>query len=307
MRERDHDLISPRCTLKKVDDRWPDVEVQYSCGPCGGGVELLVGAGGEEEQFEEANEDDKAAVCGDVVELEDAEEDCAAGNAAPDPGAPSAEDIENHRIDHPPYICWCEHCVRGRGVGDQHRAGAAGSIPIRSFDYLLVTTKAIRRRDELTTADGDVLLKILVVKDSFSTCIMAHVVRAKGADTDGYVAEKLRRDVLWLGYSRIIMRSDNEPAIVKLPNEALTVCKVDLMQVGEPHPAPYDSKGNGSIENAIKLVQGMLRTTKDCLEARIQRRIPTDHPVMAWLTRHESWLLTIKARGSDGRTAYERN
>ena len=38
----------------------------------------------------------------------------------------------------------------------------------------------------------------------------------------------------------------------------------------------------------------------------MQRRIPVDHPVMAWLVKHAAWLLTIRVRGRDGRTAYER-
>ena len=46
---------------------------------------------------------------GQVVELE--EEDCAPTNVARGPGRPSAEDVEEHRVDHYPYRCWCEHCV----------------------------------------------------------------------------------------------------------------------------------------------------------------------------------------------------
>ena len=71
---------------------------------------------------EELNEPEKD---GDVMELSDTEEDSAPRIVAPDPGAPTDQEIEDHRIDHIPYRCWCDHCVRGRGTGEQHRGGRA--------------------------------------------------------------------------------------------------------------------------------------------------------------------------------------
>ena len=29
------------------------------------------------------------------------------------------EEVAETRIDHLPYRCWCEHCARGRGTGEQ--------------------------------------------------------------------------------------------------------------------------------------------------------------------------------------------
>ena len=49
----------------------------------------------------------------------------------------------------------------------------------------------------------------------------------------------------------------------------------------------------------------MIRTIKDCLESRIQQRIPAEHAVMSWMTQHAAWILTTRARSSDGKTAYE--
>lgn len=267
----------------------------------------LKAAGEEEDSIDEGKYDDGADVQGEgeVVELEDAEEECAARRVAADPGAPTAEEVEEHEVDHLPYRCWCEACVRGRGTGDQHRAGPESRVPVISFDYLLVTKAGVKLRGE--AQPGEVLLKILVVKDSMSKAISAHAVSCKGIGADGYAVEKLKRDILWLGYSRVTLRSDNEPAIVALLQEVLRGLKVQVVdQVGESHPAAYDSKGNGSVENAVRLVQGLLRTVKYCLEVRFKRRIPAEHPVMAWLVKHVAWLLTVRSRGTDGKTAYER-
>ena len=50
----------------------------------------------------------------------------------------------------------------------------------------------------------------------------------------------------------------------------------------------------------------MLRTVKLCLEARIQKRIPDDHPLMTWMVEHAAWLSTVCKRGEDGKTAFQR-
>ena len=41
-------------------------------------------------------------------------------------------------------------------------------------------------------------------------------------DMDCYAVERLARDVQWLGHTRVIIKSDNEKAILKLLTE---VCK----------------------------------------------------------------------------------
>ena len=144
-----------------------------------------------------------------VLKEDEDEEECAPVRLAPEPGEPTAEEIEQHRTTHLPYRTWCEECVMGRGSGEQHRSGPAGTIPVVACDYLLVTRHGILRREELAGSSADILMKILVVKDTQSKFIGAHVVPAKGLGEDRYAAEKIRRDVLWLGYSRIVLKSDN--------------------------------------------------------------------------------------------------
>ena len=197
---------------------------------------------------------------GETIELraEDEEEDCAPIRLAPEPGEPTTEEVESHRATHLPYRSWCEDCVMGRGSGEQHRAGKAGSVPVIACDYLLVTRSGILRKDELGEGSHEIILKILVVKDSKSKFVGAHVVPVKGLGEDRYAAEKVRRDVTWLGYSRVILKSDNEPAIVAVTREVLKGLRVEVLeQAASAVPPAYDSKANGSVENAVKLVQGL--------------------------------------------------
>ena len=104
---------------------------------------------------------------------EDEVEDSPPRNVAPDPGAPTQEEIDEHNIDHVPFRCWCEHCVRGRGLGEQHRAGPCSAVAIVAFDYLFITRGGVKTRKELGGAE--ILLKILVVKDSKGKSIWAYI------------------------------------------------------------------------------------------------------------------------------------
>ncbi len=258
-------------------------------------------------------EDDIPADVGDeeIIELDEEEQDCEPKFSAPDPGCPTQKQIELHREDHTPYRCWCEHCVKGRGVGEHHTSSPESTVPIVSFDYLIVTRRwtVVHRNGagKHEVPERDILLKILVVKDSFSRAIFAHVVPQKGVGEHRFAADRLRNDILWMGHRRVLLRCDNEPAIKKLLVETLKEFNVSAMdQVAEKSPAPHDSKGNGSIENAIRQVQGLLRTMKSCLEERLQCRIPSNHAVMWWLVEHVAWTLTTRHRGTDGKAAYER-
>ena len=72
-------------------------------------------------------------------------------------------------------------------------------------------------------------------------------------------------DVLWLGFANFILKSDNEPAILKLLKEALSTLKVSgVDQVAEEHSPPYESQADGSVENNLKLVKARMRTPNLC-------------------------------------------
>ena len=178
-------------------------------------------------------EGDAEAGAGEPMVLKDDEdeEECAPVRKMPDPGAPTAEEVESHRTTHLPYRSWCEDCVQGRGTGEQHRSGPAGRVPVIACDYLIVTRRGVFQREEIAAGDqGDILMKILVVKDASSKFIGAHLVPQKGLGEDRYAAENIRRDILWLGYSRIILKSDNEPAIVAVTKEVLKTLKVEVLE-----------------------------------------------------------------------------
>ena len=69
---------------------------------------------------------------------------------------------------------------------------------------------------------------------------------------------------------------------------------------------PGESKSNGVAERAVQQIEDHLRTLKSAYEARLDARVPMNHPVMHWMVGHASHLLSKYMIGPDGRTGYGR-
>ena len=64
-------------------------------------------------------------------------------------------------------------------------------------------------------------IKVLVVRDNRSKAVFAHTVPVQGADEGGFAVKAIVDDVVWLGYTKLVLKTDNEPAILKLLQESL--------------------------------------------------------------------------------------
>ena len=107
-----------------------------------------------------------------------------------------------------------------------------------------------------------------------------------------------------LGYKRILMKSDNEPAIKRL-KERVSECLTGVECV--PKEAPVgDSRANGSAENAVKQVKGQSTTLKTSTEDRYSCKIDAKSCLLAWIPRLCANLMTRFKRHTDGRTAIQR-
>jgi len=106
-------------------------------------------------------------------------------------------------------------------------------------------------------------VRVLVAKCFRQPCVFAHVVPQKGVDPDSSAVERLVKDLEWLGRTRIILRSNDEPAIHKLLTETLKSLRVEgFTQAAESHPPIYGPSSNGAIEVACESDGGMLRALK---------------------------------------------
>ena len=215
--------------------------------------------------------------------------------AARDPGCPTVKEVEDHRSrGHLPYRTWCKWCNLGRGRGLQHRKSPGSRIPIVGLDYFFITEGGVKKKEELGLAEGEAgkneledarhkgdIVKCIVVRCSSTKVVLAHVVPCKGPDEDGIVTNSVVEDIHWLGHTKVIVKADGEPAIQALVEQVLRAGRVDckdLDQMTKENPAAYDSQSSGSTEVGVRMVRGLFRTVKLCLEARLGKLIPCVPP-----------------------------
>ena len=271
------------------------------------------GEDGAEEAWHEIKDDKE------VIETDEVDKIPVANS----PVKPNAAEVEEHRVTHLPYRCWCRECVMGRGVGS-HRGmhkGRVHEIPRVGVDYFFVTDAGVWRRKELKyglTEEGDkelredrkrgVVMKGILIRCHETRCVFAHVVPCKGPDEDSYVVDLITSAVAWLGHTRVILKSDNEVALLAVVKRALEAikCKVDVSMASSEQSAPYDSQSNGGTEVGVRALRGLVRTVKLCTERRIGREIPPNHPMIAWIIEHAAVLLNACCVGEDGKTGWSR-
>ena len=106
----------------------------------------------------------------------------------------------------------------------------------------------------------------------------------------------------------MLLKCDNENAIKAVVTDVCELLKKEdgVERVSMEHSPPHDSQGNGGTEIGIKLVRGVFRTLRSCLQHRVGRTLPMHHPLTPWMLEHSAVLLDAVNRGTDGLTAWAR-
>ena len=110
-------------------------------------------------------------------------------------------------------------------------------------------------------------------------------------------------DCATLDTAGALIKTDSEPVILSFREEMMRRLEVGAIPV---ESASHESESNGSVENGVKLCQGMLRVHSLALERKLKGNIPSQHPVMTWLVECVADIVTKYMLGVDGRTCYER-
>ena len=69
---------------------------------------------------------------------------------------------------------------------------------------------------------------------------------------------------------------------------------------------PGESQSNGLAERSVGVFEDQFRTLKHALELRLKHRLPSAHPVTAWLVEHTAFVLNKYSLDAHGKTAYGR-
>ena len=138
---------------------------------------------------------------GEEIQASTEEEQAEAVASLPTPEKPTLSEYLDHCTTHFPYRSWCRHCVEGRGREFGHGCQPQGEsrTPVVSFDYAFLSDEGEILDAAGFEAAGEGAVKILVIRDSRSKSLFAHVVPSKGIDEKGFSVNALVEDVKWLG------------------------------------------------------------------------------------------------------------
>ena len=126
-------------------------------------------------------------------------------------------------------------------------------------------------------------------------------MKNKGADEK--LCKRIVEDIDNMGYSQIVLKGDQEPALSRL----IEVVKGSWNGNAALETSPVrESESNGAVERAIRVWEGQVQMIKDALESKLQCEFPRDHPVMTWLVECATTLLRRCLVGVHGRTPHEK-
>ena len=270
--------------------------------------------------LEEEELDPKSVVVDDViagdgmVTLDESGPGAIQPKQIPGPKEMTRSERERHfAAGHLPYDPRCEICTSCKRPNLPHFKSheSERTIPLLVGDYGFV--KDSSDEDNVT---------VLVLKLFPFKLVFACVVPSKGSDP--LVVARLCRFIMECGLLHFAYRSDREPAIVSLIQDACAMAgrngvhvhavedeaiepEVERARIAVPeHSHPGESQSNGLAESSIKELVDEVRTLKMSTEFRLKGRLPNHHAVMAWLVEHAAYMLNRCSLGTDGRTAYGR-
>ena len=201
--------------------------------------------------------------------------------------------MEEHCLTHLPFRNWCQHCVRGAGRTADHRVHVRDDgLPELHLDYCFLGS------------EGSAKETVLVVRERPHRMTMSTVVPMKGASL-GWTVRRTLAFIKEIGLegSTIVLKSDQEPAIVSLVGE---IARRREAKTFPEHSPVSSSQSNGYIERAVQSVSNQVRVMLDALESRVGQPCKSGvNATLAWLVEYASVLWNRYAVSADGKTAYE--
>ena len=178
------------------------------------------------------------------------------------PDIPSAKEVEEHySANHVPFRNWCNACVMGKCVNNPHyrqHKTEEDRVSTVSIDYAFMHSGL-----ETEEYEED-LTPIIVMVDRNTKKIFANVVPNKGVNP--YAVKTVVQNLETLGYKKLNLKCDQEPAIIALRNAVKAESTIDIV----PEEVPVgESQANGEVEQAINRVKAQVRTMRLSLQEHI--------------------------------------
>ena len=200
--------------------------------------------------------------------------------------APSAEEQENHRLTHIPFVTWCPSCIATRAREDHRRPSAEARVPVVQRDYCYTYTDPSERQE----SEGDEIGSTLVAIDLDTKMLMALAVPSKGTASLKRSTEELCRFTMAVqGENHIIIQSDGEPAI-KAVVKACAEARAKLGQRTTQRTTGVAQRAsNGSVERAVQTVRRLANCLVHSFEEK-RGKLPQGHCLRTWSFGHSAFL-----------------
>ena len=152
--------------------------------------------------------------------------------------------------------------------------------------------------------DDDDVLTVLAARLYPSKAILATVCPSKGVDD--HVNSRVSKFIEDSGYLKLIYRSDQEPSLRAMLEEAFRKSSEAHLQQAVPEASAVgESQSNGRAESSVLRIQDLVRTYKCAIESRMETRLPCTHPTFAWLVEHAASVYNRHVCTEDGSTPYQ--
>ena len=265
---------------------------------------------GEDEGQEEHEHAEGAGRAG-AREEDDHEEAGDPVRCLPCPGNPSAAERAAHEVTHWPYRPWCDACARGRAVGPNSKKipddKKQTTVPRAHLDYAFLQDEVIEEDSEFEQAGAvGISMTLMVMMETLCGSVWAYATSGKGFAADPWLPKRVHLDLVTvgMGHGRIIVKTDNEPAILDV-RKAIAGNRGDAPTAFEDSRVG-DSNSNGKVERVIREVKGLIRTFRADLQSKINDNISLDSPIVPWLVRHAGYIITRCRVHECGRTAMQK-
>ncbi|CAE7658644.1 unnamed protein product, partial [Symbiodinium sp. KB8] len=204
------------------------------------------------------------------------------GEKRPEP--PSEEERKLHELTHLPKADWCESCTATRSREDNFEVSEkkheASSV---SMDFKFTGT-----RDEENTKDPkDTVAISLVMVDQETKFV--HVIPVPTKEATSYLVEEVCR-VLMLLNSKVILRTDTEPAMISLRKKVQGIRKLKKLETEIQDVSP-DAHEGLQVERWVQTVRNLSKTLVYHAETEAKVKITSECTLYPWAARHAGFLL----------------
>ena len=280
--------------LKKAGDSESDSESNALFGDAAEGMDLDGGdVQADAAELREAWPDEEPEAVEQNLET-DADDECHPCEEAPfriptNPSDPTPEERERHNKTHVPHRPWCAICIKARGREDKHYSQTKQEmemgLPRVDLDYAQVEDVVPSTLPEQPEEPHK--KRLLIGRDRWTKSVQAHLVRCKGLD-DPTIVKRVTEAVDELGYRKLIIKTDGEPALVNVQE---AVARRRTHETLMENPRAYDPQANGGAERAVAEVKAQMRAIKIGLEARVRVAVDPRWPIVEWMIPHSADLI----------------